>query len=81
MTTKQKTFIVYQKLSDMIIKSKNKKIYCAYLVIALNEISQSDNMVELTNDIVNRKYNYDKISDVISENQETLDALYEFVCM
>ena len=67
MSNKEKSFIVYSELTDMIEKSRKEKNYCAYLVVVLNEISQTDEMIALTDDIAGRKNTF---NDKLVSNQD-----------
>lgn len=79
MSDSEKVFITYSKLTEMIDNSRKEKTYCACLVVVLNEISKSEDMVILVDSIINKKATPTKIIDVINESSDTLNALFKFV--
>ena len=80
MTDKQKIFIIYKKLAELIEETRREKHISDYLVDVLNEVSNTDEMVGLVNSINGGKPDaFDKIAEVVNESSATLDSLYSFV--
>ena len=80
-TNTQKIFIIYKQLLECIEDNKKVLNVCHCLVEVLEEISASDEMVQLVSDINNKSPNMavNLHTMLHAESSENLTSLYNFV--